>query len=45
MARWFSEDRSFLKDGTSILIAHRLSSVKTADRVVVMQKGDIIEIG
>ncbi|HEX7432274.1 MAG TPA: ABC transporter ATP-binding protein [Anaerolineaceae bacterium] len=30
---------------TSILIAHRLSTVKSADRIIVMEKGKIIEEG
>src|SRR5215208_1594996 len=34
-----------LKHSTSILIAHRLSTVKAADRIVVMEKGAIIEEG
>jgi ATP-binding cassette subfamily B protein len=34
-----------LKNSTSILIAHRLSTVKAADRIVVMDKGTIIEQG
>jgi ATP-binding cassette subfamily B protein len=34
-----------LKKSTSILIAHRLSTVKAADRIVVMEKGTIIEEG
>jgi len=34
-----------LKNTTSILIAHRLSTVKAADRIVVMKKGTIIEEG
>jgi ATP-binding cassette subfamily B protein len=34
-----------LKNATSILIAHRLSTVKAADRIVVMDKGTIIEEG
>ncbi|HLE92380.1 MAG TPA: ABC transporter ATP-binding protein [Anaerolineales bacterium] len=34
-----------LKYSTSILIAHRLSTVKAADRIVVMEKGRIIEEG
>lgn len=34
-----------LKNSTSILIAHRLSTVKAADRIVVMKKGAIIEEG
>jgi ATP-binding cassette subfamily B protein len=34
-----------LKNATSILIAHRLSTVKAADRIMVMEKGRIIEEG
>lgn len=34
-----------LKDSTSILIAHRLSTVKSADRIIVLDKGRIIEEG
>ncbi len=34
-----------LKKTTSILIAHRLSTVKAADRILVLDKGHIIEEG
>ena len=34
-----------LRDSTSILIAHRLSTVKSADRILVLDKGRIIEEG
>ncbi len=34
-----------LSDTTSILIAHRLSTVKAADRIIVLEKGHIIEEG
>lgn len=34
-----------LAHSTSILIAHRLSTVKAADRIVVMDRGSIIEQG
>lgn len=34
-----------LADTTSILIAHRLSTVKAADRIIVLDKGKIIEEG
>jgi ATP-binding cassette subfamily B protein len=34
-----------LEHSTSILIAHRLSTVKAADRIVVMEKGGIIQEG
>jgi len=34
-----------LEKSTSILIAHRLSTVKAADRIIVIEKGRIIEAG
>jgi ATP-binding cassette subfamily B protein len=34
-----------LSNTTSILIAHRLSTVKAADRIIVLEKGRIIEEG
>jgi len=34
-----------LKDSTSILIAHRLSTVRSADRILVLERGRIIEEG
>lgn len=34
-----------LSQSTSILIAHRLSTVKSADRIIVMENGKIIETG
>ncbi|BAL99165.1 MULTISPECIES: ABC transporter ATP-binding protein [Caldilinea] len=34
-----------LKNRTSIVIAHRLSTVKAADRILVLQKGRILEEG
>jgi ATP-binding cassette subfamily B protein len=34
-----------LANSTSILIAHRLSTVKAADRIIVLDKGRIIEEG
>ncbi len=33
------------KDRTAIIIAHRLSTIENADRIVVMDKGKIIEVG
>ncbi len=34
-----------LKQSTSVLIAHRLSTVQSADRIIVLRDGDIIEEG
>ncbi|MHA1228404.1 MAG: ABC transporter ATP-binding protein, partial [Candidatus Hodarchaeales archaeon] len=34
-----------MKGRTSIVIAHRLSTVKNADRIIVLDKGEIIEEG
>lgn len=36
---------NLMKDRTSIVIAHRLSTVRKADKIVVLQKGEIIEKG
>ncbi|SNR22787.1 ATP-binding cassette, subfamily B [Flavobacterium sp. ov086] len=35
----------FLVGKTAIIIAHRLSTVKNADQIVVLEKGKIVEIG
>jgi subfamily B ATP-binding cassette protein MsbA len=40
-----SATKKITKGKTSILIAHRLSTIKNADRIVVMEKGDIVEVG
>lgn len=37
--------RTILKDRTAIIIAHRLSTVEIADRVLVMEHGEIVEDG
>ena len=36
---------NLLRDKTSIVIAHRLSTVRRADKIVVMERGEIIETG
>ncbi len=35
----------FLVGKTAVIIAHRLSTVKNADQIVVLEKGKIVEIG
>jgi ATP-binding cassette subfamily B protein len=40
-----SELREFMKSRTTLLIAHRISTVKLADRIVVLESGRIIEEG
>jgi ATP-binding cassette subfamily B protein len=34
-----------MQDRTAVIIAHRLSTVKNADRIVVVEQGRIIEEG
>ncbi len=36
---------AFIKDKTAIVVAHRLSTVKNADKIIVLDKGEIVEIG
>jgi len=36
---------SFFKGRTSVLVAHRLSTVKDADQIIVVDNGKIVEIG
>ena len=36
---------AFFKDRTAVVIAHRLSTVKNADQIVVLDEGRIIEMG
>ena len=44
-ARLHQALRTFLKDRTTLIIAHRLSAVKQADKVYVFDGGQIIEEG
>ena len=37
--------QKFFNGRTTIIIAHRLSTVRDADQIVVLEKGKIIEIG
>ena len=36
---------TLMQNRTSIVIAHRLSTIENADRIMVMEQGEIIEIG
>lgn len=35
----------FYKDKTVVVVAHRLSTVKNADQIIVMEKGKVVETG
>jgi len=37
--------QQFFNGRTSVVIAHRLSTVRNADQIVVLEKGEIVEIG
>jgi ATP-binding cassette subfamily B protein len=37
--------RDFMRDRTTLLVAHRISTVKLADRILVLRDGEIVEEG
>ncbi len=43
--RIYNQFAEISKDKTSIIVTHRLGSVKLADRIVVMKDGEIVEVG
>lgn len=36
---------NFLKDRTAVVVAHRLSTVKNADQIIVLENGEVVETG
>lgn len=43
--RIYNQFAEISKDKTSIIVTHRLGSVKLADRIVVMKAGEIVQVG
>ena len=44
-AEVFESFRELIRDQSALLISHRLSTVKMADRICVMEKGEIVDVG
>jgi len=36
---------TLMQGRTSFIIAHRLSTVRTADKIIVVQQGEVVEVG
>ena len=43
--RIYNQFAEISKDKTSIIVTHRLGSVKLADRIAVMKEGEIVQVG
>ena len=41
----FSRFREILKGRTAIIISHRFSNITLADKIVVLDKGNVVEMG
>lgn len=41
----FTTLRGLAKDKTAVIISHRFATVRSADRIVVMDEGEIVELG
>lgn len=37
--------QEFFKGRTAVVVAHRLSTVKNADQIIVLEKGNVVEVG